>query len=299
MNFPLVASPHHHRPGYSTTSKPFIFTLEGIYNSAMESLPSEMRCNIMIDPTDEAYYDTRLSCTIDEAAAKMIGWMQGSIRKKYIRVTEHGIPAEELPFLHSLDGSLLDQLVEQREAAKQALFVAAEIEDGFYKEYEDVEKFSDLYNNAVHYLSAIKLELAKGELSGLVIDKEATDSTGVTHLFIASVRQWALEKHGITILGLNSLPGNTSEPQALPLEKDKPWLVPDPNDPTPNQPWYIPARYFARQLVKEDSTLLTKRDLLAQKVAQSLTNAGFYKRGGEKPLDSGTVKKAFSKVCLG
>lgn len=81
--------------------------------------------------------------------------------------------------------------------------------------------------------------------------------------------------------------------------KTKPWEIVDPRDPEPIQPWYTPARYFARKLVEEDSTLLVKRDQLAQKVTQSLTSAGIKKRGNVKPFDYGTVKKAFSKVNLG
>ena len=80
---------------------------------------------------------------------------------------------------------------------------------------------------------------------------------------------------------------------------EKPWNIIEPNDPTPKQHWYTPARYFARQLVKVDSTLLTKRKLLAKKVAQSLTNCGFLKRGGVKPLNPATVEKAFNRVSLG
>ena len=82
-------------------------------------------------------------------------------------------------------------------------------------------------------------------------------------------------------------------------KSEKPWLTHNPPDPIPEQPWYTPARYFARQLVAGDSTLLIKRDLLASKVVQSLTAAGFYKRGGGKPLVSDTVKKAFTNVNLG
>lgn len=82
-------------------------------------------------------------------------------------------------------------------------------------------------------------------------------------------------------------------------EGTKPWLIPDPSDPTPDQPWYTPARYFARQLIKDDTTLLNKRPILASKVAQSLTTAGIKKRGGEHPLDPATVLKAFSNVSLG
>ena len=78
-----------------------------------------------------------------------------------------------------------------------------------------------------------------------------------------------------------------------------PWLTIDTRDPVPVQPWYTPARYFARQLVKGDSTLLLKRGLLAEKVSQSLAAVGIYKRGGRKSPNSTTVLKAFSNVTLG
>ena len=61
---------------------------------------------------------------------------------------------------------------------------------------------------------------------------------------------------------------------------EKPWLVIDPSDPKAIQPWYTPARYFARQLVMKDSTLLQKRSVLADKVSKSLADTGFKKRGG-------------------
>jgi hypothetical protein len=78
----------------------------------------------------------------------------------------------------------------------------------------------------------------------------------------------------------------------------KPWEIADPKDPQPEQPWYTPARYFARQLVISDSTLLTKRDKLADKVVQSLTKVGIKKRGWIKPFDSATILKALSNVIL-
>jgi hypothetical protein len=78
-----------------------------------------------------------------------------------------------------------------------------------------------------------------------------------------------------------------------------PWLSVDPRDPTPQQQWYTPARYFARSLVVEDSTLLTKRLLLAGKVSKSLVQVGIYKRGGVKKLTAETVLKAFVNVTLG
>ena len=83
---------------------------------------------------------------------------------------------------------------------------------------------------------------------------------------------------------------------------EKPWLIEDPRDSKPAgfQPWYGPARYFARELVRDDSTLLVKREILARKVATSLAAAGFFKRGkGQKSFDAGTVKKALVNVKLG
>ncbi len=85
-----------------------------------------------------------------------------------------------------------------------------------------------------------------------------------------------------------------------PETKDKnPWEIVDTRDPEPEQSWYTPARYFARQLVKKDSNLLIKRSILAQKVTHSLTHVGIKKRGGAKPFNPETVKKAFNKVNLG
>lgn len=84
-----------------------------------------------------------------------------------------------------------------------------------------------------------------------------------------------------------------------PMESQKPWLIPDPRDSEADCPWYIPARYFARQLIRDNSALLNKRDILAAETAKSLANAGIFKRGGKRPLSADTVKKAFSNVLFG
>lgn len=78
----------------------------------------------------------------------------------------------------------------------------------------------------------------------------------------------------------------------------KPWEVADPKDPEPNQTWYISARYFARQLVLDDPTLLTKRNLLANKTSQSLFNAGVFGRTKNKALNAATILKAFNNIIL-
>ena len=92
---------------------------------------------------------------------------------------------------------------------------------------------------------------------------------------------------------------NATLAPVVPIGDEKPWLLTDPQDPAPMQPWYTPARYFARQLAIEKPTLLATRELLAEKVSTALFNAGYKKRGGKHKFGSGTVLKAFANVTLG
>jgi hypothetical protein len=81
-------------------------------------------------------------------------------------------------------------------------------------------------------------------------------------------------------------------------QESKPWLIPNSNDPKAEQPWYISARYFARELVIEDSTLIHKRRLLSVKVAKSLDDVGIKKRGN-KVFSPATILKAFNNINFG
>jgi hypothetical protein len=151
---------------------------------------------------------------------------------------------------------------------------------------------------AKRYLRDIDDEIAKGD-GELVYNEDIALMTGDILLSVASVQWWVKKKYDKSLNGpVDAVPEDAAV-VSIPAAPDKPWLVPDPRDPEPEQLWYISARYFARQLVKDDSTLLTKRDLLAQKVAKSLDVAGIKKRGGKKPFDPGTVKKALANVKLG
>lgn len=91
---------------------------------------------------------------------------------------------------------------------------------------------------------------------------------------------------------------NTEKLVSIKSNTSKPWEIINPSNPTPEQPWYTPARYFARQLIVENSTLLLKRNLLAEKVSNSLYTAGIFGRTKNKKLDGGTVLKAFNNVLL-
>lgn len=178
----------------------------------------------MINPEDEIIIDSRTSCTKDEAAAKLLGWMQGTIRKKYIKVTEHGIPEDQLAHLHSLDVSLSDQLVELREPVRQLLSKATKGSKEFSKMNEAVKDIDEVIKKAMSYLLDIDDELDKGENSALKIDHEATNKTGVIHIKLRSLDKWARLKYGIRILdnlASNSTTANSSDQESSSLVK---WL---------------------------------------------------------------------------
>jgi hypothetical protein len=87
-------------------------------------------------------------------------------------------------------------------------------------------------------------------------------------------------------------------PEVQPVTQTKPWLIKDDADPAPEQDWYIPARYFARQCVKNDAELANDRRKLAVEVVKLLVENKIYKRGGKKAHDPATVLKAFIGVNL-
>ena len=76
----------------------------------------------------------------------------------------------------------------------------------------------------------------------------------------------------------------------------EPWREHREGDPKPKHDWYTPARYFARELVRDDSNLLTKKKYLYQKISDSLADVGIYKRGGKKAFDSQTIRKALANI---
>lgn len=84
-----------------------------------------------------------------------------------------------------------------------------------------------------------------------------------------------------------------------PANNEKPWLIPDPRDPAPEQPWYTPARYFARKLIEGDSTLLTNKPKLEEQVVLALNNAGIKNARNGKFFRNNTILKAWANVDLG
>lgn len=176
---------------------------------------------------EEKFVDLKQeSCTVDEAVAKMLGWLRSPIHNKIIKVTPYGeIPPAYLPTMRHLPMPLDELLTQQREMARSEFLDAC----GKYISYEAIERkekeligFDETIRKADIYLRAIKEEL-KNKTSMLVIDQEATDETGELHITLESLDQFAREKFGIALLDslepTSSTENNPSTAQ-LPIPPD-------------------------------------------------------------------------------
>ena len=239
---------------------------------------------------------SRTSITVDEAVGNLLGWGSGPIDE--VALGEYPTP-EEQKIHDELYFSIQFRLHDIREGLEADLSWAKH--GGPQSEIKRLEKalakHAATEDLAYSYLCAIEDELNKGENSALRKDLSLSNNV-FTYITLASFDDWATDKYGVSILSPVTSSKLKPEPQAPQPASEQPWLVERPDDPLAEQPWYTPARHFARQLVANDSTLLSKRDQLAKKVVQSLTDVGIFKRGGKKPFDPGTVKKAFVNLVF-
>ena len=169
----------------------------------------------MITVADEIFIDFSTSCTRDVAVAKLLGWMQGPIRRKYINVTEDGISEDQLPYLHRMDEPINDQLLELREAAQQRLYKAFEADDVLSSDEsrqlisdaaDEVERHSQKIYLAAKYFHAIDDELAKGPESKLRIDTTATITLSDPYISLSSLDAWAKETYKFSIFVQDDAP---------------------------------------------------------------------------------------------
>lgn len=260
----------------------------------------------MAYPSLDCIINFRKSCSIEDAVAKLLGWLKGPVSHGSIRIDNGPITIEQLEYLDTLVFSLEDHLKSLREETIYKLddAINADASDDVKRPLLDAASDIEfLIEKAMIYFLDIREELDKGELSELVEDHAEKDASGKAYITIKSLDRWARKRYGIKILdGVVTPAPEQVDMKSLSGENENrsisPWLIPEPNDPPAEIPWYTPARYFARQLIKEQPALLGNRGLLANKVRDLLTGARIYKRGGKKPLDSSTIRKAFNNVVF-
>ncbi len=252
---------------------------------------------------------SRTSVTLDEAVFILLGLADGPIefssRNEYLTEEEQDVLDSEVFCLREWLHEEKDWLTGQYHETTFNEEVAHEIE----KRRDAVARHDEVIKQANSYLAAINDELNKGEALSALHRDTAMSNAADTFITLVSLDEWAKVKYKgrykCSIFD-DAKPLAQENEDALPPSDIKtstaadatPWSIVDPADPIALQSWYTAARYFARHLVKDDPTLLTKREVLAKKVVQSLTGVGIYKRGGKLPLDPSTIKKALVNMIL-
>ncbi len=154
----------------------------------------------MITSTDEAVLDSRESCSLEEAVAKLLGWMVHHWRSPLL-VTKDGIDPQQLPFMLALPSPLDEFISTEREFASVRLcnaviagdFSAAEL-------WEDRVAFWEKKGeDAQRYRSAIQAE-RNCRNSKLVDDSTMTTRTGEVHITLTSLDTWARRNFGLSVV---------------------------------------------------------------------------------------------------
>lgn len=256
----------------------------------------------MLTPEDDILIKQETSCSKEEAIAKLLGWMRGTLRRKYVEFTPGWISEDQLPYLYSLQGTVQEHLQDLRTAEYAAYHQAAiiDMEDDIAEEKrQSVARIDGLILDAARYLREIESELDSGEASVLKIDHDATESSGVIQITLSSLDRWSHKEFEFSIFEPPSRPPVTEIPAEKPKsDRTEPWWTLVEGDPDPKEPWYTPARYFARAHVRDKPSLLANRGLLAKQVVASLTAVRIFKRGGKKAFLDGTIKKALINLVF-
>jgi len=183
----------------------------------------------------------------------------------------------------------------------------------FEREYAGSEREIALYDAAqfeIGWLVSARLKafLAKDVAVGLLKrrSKDEEEFVLLTDLVRwAEHREIVIEKEEPAPTTLISLTGagERRDHQAYGAKSAlQPWQVKDPRDPEPEgfQPWYTAARFFARQEIRNDPTLVgADHATIAEKVEPLLPKVGYFKRNKDGVvIKSATIKRALSKVPL-
>jgi DNA-binding transcriptional MerR regulator len=164
----------------------------------------------MINLEDEVYIaPNTYSCSKDEAIAKLLGWMQGTKRLKFINVSrENGFALDELPHLHSLDTSIFEFLSDQIntlinariDLAEQAVAATDESEKQrlygqINQKEDDISLWNQYAERAADYLNDIEEELRRAELSELKFDQNKSTPDGDPYIVLRSLSEWSKKKY--------------------------------------------------------------------------------------------------------
>ena len=173
------------------------------------------------NPLDNHLLDTNTTCNIEEAIAKMLGWLRSPLRLDPQEIRIGNITIEEMPYLHELNHDVDEYLIMFREEAVENFFNidndASASEEKKQKAIEALSNCDYLIDKAAHYRCALEDELIKESGSRLRIHKVSSESNDQLHITLKSLFDWAYEEFELNIF--ENIPSKPLEYPAA--KKDK------------------------------------------------------------------------------
>lgn len=173
-------------PKTSTTTKPKQFTNDFVFN-----------------PLGNIIIDSSTSCNLEDAVAKMLGWLQGPIRLHPDEINLQKITLGQMPYLPKLYYTIEEHLeilhenaADNLEAIDKDPDASDEMKSKAINAFLDCE---DLIKKAVAYKAAINSELAKEKKSELKIDSQQANTRDETFITLESLNDWAKENFDISV----------------------------------------------------------------------------------------------------
>lgn len=162
------------------------------------------RAKFVFNLFDNIKIDFSTSCTKEDAVAKMLGWLRGSVRIDPDEINIHDVSITQMPFLAELYFSLEDYLLMLREDALDQVATAFKepcaIGSIQTEALDTLNHCDELIMKAAAYMNGIDDELTKGTESALRIDPVKTESTGELYITLKSLDEWAQQNYKISII---------------------------------------------------------------------------------------------------
>jgi hypothetical protein len=165
---------------------------------------------------DDLILDLSASCSKDQAVMRILGWALATAYPKRLHVMANGTLNEDSKLVYRPDFSLNEFLSEIYRDAKNAYLnsipadATTDMVDTLLKKaLPAIERAEVMIDQARSYMMDIVDELARGNASGLRLDKESTAKNGEEYITIRSLDEWCSAKYQVI-----------EEPERVPFEDD-------------------------------------------------------------------------------
>lgn len=175
---------------------------------------------------DKNVVDLSTSCNKSVAVAKLLGWFRGPVFANVLLKRPNTEERESRLYFsllrvfkedeNSLEG-LLSYFLNFNSRELAAAVDANEPPEVIHEIEGAIAHISSLIHQASKYKSDIESELTKDESSHLKIDLTKTNKTGVTHITLVSLDNWARQRYGISVLEDQEQLASTQNIQAQPI----------------------------------------------------------------------------------